>query len=245
MTTENYQQQEPQKSNHFSDRRNKRVFFGALVILIGIFILSKRLGLLFLPFHVWPLILLAIGIYIGVKHQFRNFGAWVLIALGILFMIPRFFVFGILTTHLIGPVLIILLGIYLIVKPSRRFMMERHSFTTANDEDLINLDVTFGERTSVVTSKNFKGGIINNTFGSTKINLLQAESAEPVILDLRISFGSVEILIPSHWDLEIQVENSFASVEDKRYLRTLPTEENKILILKGSCSFGSITIKSV
>ena len=91
------------KHMHCRNSKNSRIVLGALIILIGIVILSKRLGLFVLPFHMFPLILIAIGIYSGVKHRFRNFGSWALIALGVLFAVPKFFVFGVLSTHLVAP----------------------------------------------------------------------------------------------------------------------------------------------
>lgn len=245
MITDKYQPTTSYYSRRCRDHRNGRIALGVLIVLIGAALLGRRLGLFFLPFHIWPLVLVAIGIFSGIKHQFRNFGSWALITLGVLFMIPRFLVFGVMSTHLVGPILLVILGIYVIAKPRRRFWKDNHDAPIAMDEDMIHLDVTFGERSSVVTSKNFKGGIVSNTFGETRINLLQADSIEPMVLDLKVSFGSVEILVPSHWDVEFQINNSFASVEDKRYMRVVTTDDKRTLILKGSCSFGSVVVKSI
>ena len=243
MNTQHYQS----SSNQFPGRPyngNNKIVFGILIITIGLIILSKRLGLFFLHIHVWPMALLALGIYLGVKYQFRSFGAWVLITLGALFMIPRFVVFGILSTKLVLPILLVLLGIYIILRPQKRWQ-ELHNSISTLDDDTINLDVSFGERNAIVTSKNFKGGSINNTFGETKLSLTQADSNQTIVLNLKVSFGQVDILVPSHWDVEFQINNSFASVEDKRYLRVVDTAEKRQLILKGNCSFGSVTVKSV
>ncbi len=227
-----------------ANHRNNRIAFGALVVLIGVIVLIKKLGVVVFPFPMWPLVLIAVGLFLGVKSNFRSFGSWVLIALGILFIIPKFYVFGILSVHLVAPLILILLGTYMIVTPGRRAWRRQHAFMGTVSDDTLNMDVTFGEKTTVVTSKAFKGGAVSNTFGSTKINLLQADSNEKMLLHMSVSFGSVEIVVPSHWEVEFHIENSFSSVEDKRYLRTSPGEERKTLILKGSCSFGSITVKS-
>jgi len=240
-----YQHPASRYQKHFRDHKNSRLVLGGLVIVIGALILVKKLGLLFFPFHVWPLFLVAIGVASGLKHNFRHFGAWVLIVLGILFSIPRFPVFGVMTTHLIAPFMLILLGIYLIVKKPRGYWHRFDSMTTTVDDDRIALDVTFGERNAVVTSKNFKGGTISNTFSETKLNLMQADSREPMILDVAVSFGTVDILIPSYWEVAFEVSNSFASVEDKRYMRAVSTDEQRTLIIRGHCSFGSINIKSL
>ncbi len=78
-----------------------------------------------------------------------------------------------------------------------------------------------------------------------KVNLLQADSDENMVIDLKISFGTVELLVPSHWDVVFDIGNSFSSIEDKRYMRVVPDGSKKILTLKGSCSFGSVTVKSI
>ena len=134
MTTGNYQQSIHGRYQGCANSKNSRIAFGALIILIGLVILTKRLGLFVFPFPVWPLVLIAIGIYTGVKHQFRNFGSWALIALGVLFAAPKFFFFGILSTHLVAPLILILLGIYLIVKP-RRSHWDRYRAAVAGTTD--------------------------------------------------------------------------------------------------------------
>jgi predicted membrane protein len=246
MTTSNYQQHGQGRTINCRDNKNNRIAFGGLIILIGLIILTKRLGLFYFPFHVWPLVLIAIGIYSGVKHQFRNFGSWALIILGVFFMIPKFFFFGILSTHLVAPVMLILLGLFLILRPSRRHWRGYNSIVmSTTDEDTVNVNVMFGEKNSVITSKTFKGGVISSTFGSVKVNLLQTDSPEPMVLDMNVSFGSVDVLVPSNWRVELQVDNSFASVEDQRFMQMHQPEDSKVLILKGSCSFGSINVKSL
>jgi Cell wall-active antibiotics response 4TMS YvqF len=97
-----------------------------------------------------------------------------------------------------------------------------------------------------VTSKDFKGGLVNVTFGGCEVNLVQAELTEPTaVIDLRVSFGGVELIVPSHWDIQNEIDPSFGSVEDERTIQTTTTTETKkTLILRGNCSFGSIEIKS-
>ena len=245
MTSQNFRQANPRFPRHCRDHKNSRIALGTFVVLIGAILLLSRIGFFIFPFHVWPFILIAIGIYSGIKHNFSHMGSWVLIVLGILFAIPRFAVFGVMSTHLVAPLLLIVFGIFLILKPRRRYFRDYTKDFVTTDENSINLDVSFGERTSVVTSKNFKGGFVGNTFGETKLNLLQADSQEPMVLDLKVSFGAVEIIVPSHWEVEFQVSNSFASVEDKRYMRVVQSDEKKLLIVRGNCSFGSISVKTV
>jgi len=242
MTT--YPSQTSFRRHRPNQHKNGKVLLGAVIILLGLFMLIKRMKLLPLSFHLWPLILIALGIHIGMRHRFNHFGSWVLITLGVLFMIPKFTLFGVLSTHLVIPVVLILLGVYLIVKPPRN-NAPRDPIVASVDNDFLEIDLSFGERNAMVTSKNFKGGTIRNTFGEVRLSLTQADSTEPIILDLKVSFGSVDILVPSHWEVDMEVDNSFASIEDKRYMRTMQPENPRTLILTGSCSFGSVTVRSL
>jgi hypothetical protein len=78
--------------------------------------------------------------------------------------------------------------------------------------------------------------------------MIQADATEqPMVLNLKVSFGGVELIVPSHWELQNEIEPTFGSVEDHRAIRTSSStisEVKKVLILKGNCSFGSIEIKS-
>jgi hypothetical protein len=107
--------------------------------------------------------------------------------------------------------------------------------------------VTFGGRKEIVTSKDFRGGNISATFAGCEVNMIQADSTtQPMVINLKVSFGGVEIIVPSHWELQNEIEPTFGSVEDHRSIRTpaSASEEKKVLVLRGSCNFGSIEIKS-
>lgn len=247
MTSNNYYRQGTSlREVNCRNRKNSHIALGSIIVFVGLFILGRRLGIFYMPpFRLWSLLILGVGIYSGIKHRFTNMGSWVLIAIGLLFTIPKFFVWGVWSSHLVAPVLLIVIGTYLIVRPRKRFGNHFSEGITTVDEDVVNLDVSFGDRTSVITSKNFKGGVVSSNFGSAKVNLMQADALEPMVLELKVSFASVDILVPAHWDVEFKMDNSFSSVEDKRFLRTVVPDEKRVLVLKGNCSFGSITVKSL
>ncbi|MBZ0098635.1 MAG: cell wall-active antibiotics response protein, partial [Taibaiella sp.] len=118
--------------------------------------------------------------------------------------------------------------------------------TVANGDSVLNVDVTFGGHKEIVTSKDFKGGNVSTTFGGAEINLMNADSTDKTItLNMRVSFGGIELIVPSHWLIKNEISNTLGSVEDNRNIYTQGGSEEKItLVLTGSCSFGSIEIKS-
>ena len=116
-----------------------------------------------------------------------------------------------------------------------------------HSEQDLNIDVAFGGRKEVITSKEFKGGTVNVSFGGCELNLTQADFTDPsIMLDCRVTFGGLEIIIPSHWDVKNEIAPSFGSVDDERTIITNPTtgEIRKTLILRGTCVFGGIELKS-
>lgn len=246
-------------SNQISKRRNRRPnkegdkrWFGFAVLLVGAFILLRKLELLnFNVREYWPIMLIAVGLLIGVKSKFKNNAPFILIGIGVFKLIPAFTILGVSSSTLALPAGLMIIGLYIILKPQsakKRGGCYKEIEANTNDSDLVNVDVTFGGRKEIVTSKTFKGGDVNITFGGAEINLLQADNTygEPMVLNTRVSFGGVELIIPSDWEVKNNIDPSFGSLEDHRsmYTGSSNTEEKKTLVLNGSCTFGSIEIKS-
>lgn len=231
--------------------RGNKVFLGVLIIIIGLFIFLKQVGLVpMLNFHAnWPLFLIAVGALIGVRNRFSSPAPFILITIGILNYIPAFtFTMGgreIDSEDLVVPALFILAGAVLILKPKKKHWQDIDTTGIVSEKN-VEADIVFGGRKEIITSKDFKGGRVTATFGGAEINMLQADSQEQtMLLEVRATFGGCEIIVPANWDIKNEVETVFGSVEDKRTLRTPDSSENrKTLILRGSCFCGGIEIKS-
>lgn len=230
------------------NRRSDKVIFGIGVAIIGTLLLLKQLGILFFSFHLtWPLILILIGLMIGIKSRFHNHAWWILGLIGIANLTPQFTIMGEPSSKLIWPLAIIIGGLMIALKPRKKnYFPGAGSHMTTTNENNLNIDVTFGGRKEIVTSKEFTGGTVSTTFGGVEINLMQADSTiQPMVIDFKVAFGGVEIVVPSHWEVSIEIQPSFGSVEDHRMIRTPnAAEEKKTLILRGSVSFGNVEIKS-
>lgn len=239
------------RQRHFRehDPRN-RVFFGIMIALIGIVLLLKTMDLLsYFDLELsWPVILIVIGVLMGIKSRGQNNAWWILIVIGAANMIPQFTIMGKPSRHFVWPAVMILGGIMIALRPKKRRVecYPGMANSVINNNGDLNIDVTFGGRKEVVTSKDFKGGTVSVTFGGTELNLTQADFTTPsVVIDFRVSFGGVEMIVPSHWEIQNEISPSFGSVDDERTIQTANNNDNKkILILRGNCSFGSIEIKS-
>ena len=231
------------------NRRKNRMLFGIGVAIVGVLFLLNTMGLVRdydLEFS-WPVILIIIGGLIGLKNGFRRNAWWILILVGIANLVPQFTIMGRSSSHYVWPALVIIGGLMIAFRPHRdRCYPHQPMDSNINTDSTVNVDVTFGGKKEVVTSKDFKGGAINVTFAGCEINLTQADFNDPsVVMVCQVSFGGVEMIVPSHWEVQNEIYPSFGSVEDARTIQTGNTNENrKVLILRGNCSFGSIEIKS-
>jgi len=111
-------------------------------------------------------------------------------------------------------------------------------------ENHIKVDTVFGEEKKIVFSKDFLGGNITNIFGSTEINLLQAEIQRPIAIDVFQLFGSTKIIVPPHWVVSTTVSSVLSENQDRRVIHTRATDQNKQLYITGSSIMGSITLKN-
>ena len=237
--------------NH-SHRKSNKVLLGFLIILIGVFLFLRQTGLI--PYvswdALWPLMMIALGIFIGIRNSFSTNAPFILIAIGIFHLIPGFsFTIGskvVDSEDLAIPALLVIVGLVIILKSrNKKHGMKWKQPELVSDNNL-RADIVFGGRKEIITSKEFKGGKVTVTFGGCEINLLQADSpSDNIVLDLKVAFGGCEIIVPSNWEIKNEIEPIFGSVEDKRTIRPPDTfEKRKTLFLKGTCSFGGIEVKS-
>ena len=230
--------------------KNDKIWFGLAVVIAGVVIMLKRFDMFYFEIRtMWPWLLIVLGLLIGVKNKFRNHAWWIMILIGSLHLIQPFTIMGVSTTALLLPAGLILLGLVIIFgkkKKNSKWGDCKPTATVTNDEDNINIDVTFGAHKEVVTSKNFKGGRASATFGGIELNFINTATTEKTIeLNLSASFGGIELTVPSHWQIKNEITTTLGSVEDKRFVHTNPNEDEEVmLILRGSCTFGGVEIKS-
>ena len=111
-------------------------------------------------------------------------------------------------------------------------------------ENYIKVDSVFGNAKKIIFSKNFLGGTLTNVFGSTEINLLQADLQQPIALDVFQLFGSTKIIVPPHWVIVTTVSSILSENDDRRVILTHAVDPNKSLYITGTSIFGNITIKN-
>jgi predicted membrane protein len=216
----------------------------------------------------WPMLLIALGFFIGIRHNFRG-GAWfILMIVGGAFLITSQEFTKQFPDLKLGPYLwpaaLILLGLFFIFKPRHHHRYWKEDVDNKVDdkiesavnsenkgpggptsgEDYIDTTSIFGGVKKNIISKNFKGGDITNIMGGSEIDLTQADINGTVTIDLTQVFGGTKLIVPSNWQVKAQIAAIFGGVEDKRSVQNTAIDPNKLLILDGTSIFGGIEIRS-
>jgi predicted membrane protein len=253
--------------------KNNDLTAGIIILAIGGVLLLKAMGFWFPGwFFSWPMIFIAIGIVSLIKHNFQSGFGVVMLLFGSFFLVKKELGIPIEIQPFLIPIGLIVLGIFLILKRNNdrnRFsddffktynksdkpfgtsteqtnagFAKPESIPFTNNGDTINAQALFTGIQKRVLSKNFMGGKISAIFGGTDIDLSQADLADGAIINIEVAFGGVKLIVPPHWDLQINVTNVFAGIEDKRMYPQTATDGGKVLRIYGSIIFGGLEIKS-
>jgi predicted membrane protein len=224
--------------------RNKSLVFGLLVLGLGFVWLLHNFGWIndwaWDIIFSWQTLLIAIGIINIANDSSRGMG-WILIAIGGFFMVSDIYDLPTSFRHVFWPALLIIIGIVLIFGSGRIF--RRRDFTISKGEDFIEEVAVFGGRDRFVHSQAFRGGKIVSVFGGSKIDLTKAELAPgPVEIEIVSIFGGSTLLIPTDWNVKLEVFNIFGGYGDKRVRGQV--DFNKTIVVRGVAIFGGGEIKS-
>lgn len=115
---------------------------------------------------------------------------------------------------------------------------------SAQHDSYLKVDTFFSDTKKSLLTTNFLGGTITSVFGSTKINFLQADIRQAVVLDTFQLFGSTKIIIPPHWQVSSNVASIFGELDDRRPMLDITTDKNKKIYITGTSIFGGLTIKN-
>lgn len=225
--------------------KDKRFWFGILLVVIGGFLLLDNLYILpfFIPYYffTWQMILIVIGLYLLLVKEKKE-GGLVLIIIGSVFLAPDIFNISIRRIFEFWPVILILAGVGILLR--RR---GRHSNPDEAEVDYIDEMNILGTQKTIVTSKTFKGGKVTSIFGGSEIDLTRADLGEKiVVLDSFSMFGGSKIIVPPDWTLKFEVFSLFGGFSDYRKTSSVEvvTNPDKVLVVKGTAIFGGGEIKS-
>lgn len=213
--------------------------FGVVLLVIGALLFLERTNIFFNHFYLpwwifsWHTVFIIIGLIILTTTSNKTAGI-VLVAIGGLTLLPHWW-----------PILLVLLGIYLITRSSNS-NLSFSPFGGESSPDKIDVVTIFGGCNKFFQSDNFKGGSILAAFGGSEINLYGCKLQEGITyLDVTAIFGGTTIQAPSEWNIRIEVSPVFGGAEDKRMKSpNIVYDQSRILVVKGVAIFGGIDIKN-
>jgi predicted membrane protein len=186
------------------------------------------------------MLLIVIGLIITLGSSDDKTGGLIAMAVRAFFLIPKIFrvTFDI---NVFWPLIFIVVGLILIF--SRRIRIKGHS-KLGTEDDFLDIANVFSGSEKKVKSDSFTGGKITAIFGGSEIDLTQAKLA-PGVSELEVTcvFGGAVIIVPSDWDVKVNVTSVFGGVDERQHISDKFVDKSKQLIIKGTAVFGGVELK--
>ncbi len=235
--------------------RSSSAWTGIFILIVGIAALLKATYADF-PDWVfsWQMLLIAFGVFIGVRHGFRG-GAWlILLLIGGIFLARD--IYPGFSFRFTWPIVLIVVGLFILLRPRRGWKFDGRKRTEGASDSVFTEDIDyskddfvdstsiFGGAKKIIISKNFRGGDLVNIFGGTELDLSQADFNGTAVIELTTIFGGTKLLVPSNWSVKSEAVTIFGGIEDKRRMQATVEPQDKVLLIRGTVIFGGIDIKS-
>jgi len=228
-----------------TDSKNKRAWLGIVLLIVGLVYLLDNFNLIhdYIPYYFfsWEMLFIVIGFAMLITGKRSGF---VFLIIGGFFLLPDIIHIPRWYVRNWWPLILIIIGVYLLVRKGRIGSFRRDSEASDNDSmDDVNI---FGGGDRLISSQNFRGGKTTSIFGGSNINLQNAKlSADDNVIDIFTLFGGVDFIIPSDWTIKVDVFSIFGGFSDKRgKVEATSDAPEKTLHLKGFIMFGGGEIKS-
>ncbi len=225
--------------------RSRKGLLGLILILVGLVLVGNQLNII--PgdlrqyVFTWQSLLILIGLIFLTRRDNMATG-FVLIFIGGFFLVPDIFNLSYEWRRLFWPVILIIVGISFIFGTS--FWHRRNHELEGTDDDYLDDVNIFGGHDRIITSRSFRGGSIISVFGGGKYDLRNAQlSSGNNVLEMTNVFGGGKLILPSDWDVKVEVVAIFGGFSDKRMISAVSPD--KRLIIKGISMFGGGEIVSI
>jgi predicted membrane protein len=220
------------------------IVFGLFVIFFGLLALAN--SVLGWSFHVtfsefWALVIVALSI---VSFIHRGFHFWnvMFFIIGLWVFLRDFpFFFGRIEFSALIAILIILLGLWIIIKaafhPHSSYNPDGKAVNPDNS-DYVDYNTIFSDNNTANSSKSFKGGHVSSVFGRAFVDLSQVEIQGNAVLEVSAVFGTLEVRMPRNIPYRTDVTPVFGSFLNNAPT-LLPYEGAPYILIKGAAVFGS------
>ena len=225
-----------------------KLVFGVILAIMGLLFTLDNFGLVEVR-HVerlWPVILIAIGgASLSQNWRTRPFGGFVLVALGVFFLLRNYHVIYFSLGRLIPLVLVVIgLRIAFGALGGRAGRWDRADQPGASD-DWVRGFVAFGGLERRIASPQFQGGDIGAFCGGWELDLSKAKlgPSREARIDVFAWWGGGEIRVPEDWSVVVQVVPILGGTSDKTR-HPVPGTAAGTLVVTGTVIMGGVEIKN-
>ena len=224
------------------ENSNSKVWLGIVLVIIGSYFLLRNLHMIpsFLPYWLfgWESIFIIIG---GAMLITGRREGLVFLGIGAFFILPDILDIPRFRVRDWWPLILIILGLSIFFR-RRSYISGEPDFS--NEEYFKDTSI-FGGSSHIVTSKKLKGVQVSSIFGSSELNMVEAEMGQKeVIVDCLCIFGGNEIVVPEDWTVINEMFVVFGGFSDMRSKSGVVRDPDKVLRLKGMVLFGGSEVKS-
>jgi len=190
-------------------KKNKSVFWGIFIIIMGVLFLFNNLDIFGIFFDGWWTLFIIVPSVAGLFYKEDTVASVIGIIIGVLcFLACQDFISWVMVGKIFVPFLIIIIGLSLILKPDFSRVVKNKS-----DGKIDYIGIFGGVDEKICDT--FKGGSSVAVFGAVKLDLSDAIIKEDVVIECVTIFGGTEIILPDNVMLQTGGVAIFGGTENK------------------------------
>ncbi|MBN1439582.1 MAG: hypothetical protein JW929_09245 [Anaerolineales bacterium] len=218
-----------------------RYWFGSVLVLLGGGLFLDRqfpeLALGSWIARLWPLAIILLGAVILLTRSSTRIGGMIIVLAGVLLQILMLGILGGEAWGLAGPILLILLGALVLLRP------RLPGGSAGKSHAPFQHFIVFGGMDIRHPSAEFDGGSATVLFGGIDLDLRSAVLApEGGYLELTAAFGGIDVIVPKDWRLDIDGLPVFGGWSNNT--NPAPVAEGPVLTVRCLAMFGGVEIKN-
>lgn len=218
--------------------KKNNIIWGLVLIIIGILIGVKSLGILDinLLFDGWWTLIIIIPCLIGLFTDKDKTGSFIGVLIGIFLLLAAQDILSYdLIWKLALPVILIVFGISMLLKKDKTDEKTKE----IKDEENKEYFVAFSGQDVDYENKEFTGADLTSIFGGIKLDLCNSIIKEDVKINAGAIFGGIDIKVPDNINVSVDSLPIFGGITNK----TKNKEENKNTIyIEATALFGGVKI---
>ena len=234
-------------NTHLKKAANRKLVFAISAVVIGSAWLLRNLGILDGAWthylFSWQMLLIVVGTVGWTSDRDGSVGYMIMIFVGGFWLLYDIYHWRINFWEVLLPSILIVAGVSVLLKFRKQNIMSKNNLSST---DVLDSVAIFGSSEVRITSQNFSGGQSTAIFGGSDVDFSKAELAPGKhVVDVTNIFGGTTIVVPSHWNVKVEVTGILGAFSDNRknFLQS-SVDNDRELIIRGIAVLGGGELKS-